>query len=272
MEEATEATIQARLTQWIRDYVVAAELLIPEDPISVTTEDERELLAIKLALFARAVTILQTCLLLIENDRQLDFRIHARGIIEATMYSIALDADPSFVALMKDDDWRSRQTRAALHLDADDFMGTQEVRDQLQEFVDQGSQGAKAISISALLKGSDFGRLYRSYRDMSGDASHVSLTSLNRHYAEDSSTGSAQLLVHPALDPIDMTMTMSDVAISMSIMTMMIMKIKERTDVWDQFSDLIKRYKVLVAAAGGATASERPTNEAADAHSATAAG
>lgn len=242
--QPTEPTLEAQWIQWIRDYVAAAAIFIQEDPIPVTTEDEHELIALKLALFARALTLLEGC-----HDRQLDFRIHARGIIEATMYLIALDRDPSFVELMKDDDWKSRQTRAALHLDADDFMGTAEVRAQLAEFVAQGLQGAKDINVSALPKGSDFERLYRSYRDMSGDASHVSITSLNRHYVEDPSTGTARLMLHPALDHVDMMMTMSDTAISMSITTMMIMKIKEHTEVWDQFSELIKRYRALVASA-----------------------
>jgi len=249
-EQATRPDLEARWIQWIRDYVAAAELFIQEEPIPVATEEERELVALKLALFARALTLLQGCLLLIENDRQLDFRIHARGVIEATMYLIALNGDPSFVGLMKDEDWKSRQTRAALHLDDDTFAGTQEVREQLQKFVDQGVQGAKSINISALLKGSDFRRLYRTYRDMSGDASHVSVTSLNRHYIEDPASGLGRLIVHPELGDVDMMMTMSDLAISMSIMTMMIMRIKEKTEVWEKFSDLIKRHKALVASAG----------------------
>jgi hypothetical protein len=44
-----------------------------------------------------------------------------------------------------------------------------------------------------LLEGSDFDRLYRSYRDISGDAAHVSLTSLNRHYVENQADQSASM-------------------------------------------------------------------------------
>ncbi|MFC6447715.1 hypothetical protein [Shinella zoogloeoides] len=92
------------------------------------------------------------------------------------MYLIALDRNPAFVAKMKDDDFKSRHSRAALHLDAKTFSGTDDVRQQLQEFVDQGLQGAKAIQLGTLLEGSDFDRLYRSYRDISGDAAHVSVS------------------------------------------------------------------------------------------------
>jgi hypothetical protein len=161
---------------WLRDYAKTATRFTAEEPVTVSTEEERELVAIKAALFARALTLFEGAVLLIENDRQLDFRIQSRGVIEAVMYLIALDRNPAFVLKMKDDDHKSRQSRASLHLKA--FRGTQDDRSLLEEFVAQGLRGAKAIQIGALLEGSEFDRLYRSYRDISGDAAHVSLTPL----------------------------------------------------------------------------------------------
>lgn len=58
---------------------------------------ERELVAIKAALYARALTLFDGALLMIENDRQLDFRVQSRGVIESAMYMIALDRDPAYV-------------------------------------------------------------------------------------------------------------------------------------------------------------------------------
>jgi hypothetical protein len=98
---------------WMRDYAAAARRFVAEDPIKVASEEERELVAIRAALYAHALTLFEGALPLIENDRQLDFRIQSRGVIEATMYLIALDRNPDFVARMKDDDFKSRQSRCS---------------------------------------------------------------------------------------------------------------------------------------------------------------
>jgi len=232
---------------WMNDYVDAARRFTSEDPIDVASDEERELIALKMALYARALTLFEGALLLLENDRQLDFRIQSRGVLEATMSLIALDRNPAFVSKMKDDDFKSRHSRAALHLDAKTFSGTDDVRQQLQEFVDQGLQGAKAIQLGTLLEGSDFDRLYRSYRDISGDAAHVSVTALNRHYIEHPETGSATLTLHPALDDDGFHHTMTELGISLTIATLLIMKIKAKTDVWDEFQTLLRRYRALAS-------------------------
>lgn len=139
----------------MRDYAAAARRFVAEDPIELSLEEERELVAIKMALYARALTLFEGALLLLENDRQHDFRIQSRGVIEATMCLIALDRNPAFVARMKDDDFKSRRSRLALHLGAKKFNGTGDVRQQLEEFVAQGLQGTTAIQLSTLLEGSD---------------------------------------------------------------------------------------------------------------------
>jgi hypothetical protein len=234
--------------EWLRDYLAAATRFTEEDLIDVTSEEERELVAIKCALYARALTLCEGALLLIERDRQLDFRIHARGVIEAVMYLIALDRDAAFVTKMKDADYKSRQSRVGLHLSAKDFNGTADVRKMLEDFLAQGLQGAKAIQVSALLEGSEFERLYRTYRDISGDAAHVSITSLNRHYVENPADHSAMLMVHPALDEIDLHMTFAELGISMTVATLILMKVKEKTDLWDDFQELLRRYNDVARA------------------------
>lgn len=239
--QSTERT--ARWIQWLRDYTTAATRLTREDSLEVASEGERELVAIECALYARALTLCEGALFLIENDRQLDFRIHSRGAIEAVMHLIALDRDATFVTRMKDDDYRSRQARAKLHLNARDFTGSDETRQMLEEFRAQGLQGARSIEASSLLDGTQFERLYRTYRDISGDAAHVSITSLNRHYVEDPASASATLVVHPALDDFELHMTFTEVGISMAIATLILMKVKRRTGLWDEFQSLVVRYR-----------------------------
>jgi hypothetical protein len=242
---AEEHSLSSDWIAWMRAYVDAARRLAGEDPVEVSSEEVRELVAIKAALYARALTLFEGALLLIENDRQLDFRIQSRGVIEATMYLIALDRNPAFVTRMKDDDFKNRQSRAALHLGAKKFNCAEDVRQQLEEFVARGLQGAKAIQLGALLDGSEFDRLYRSYRDISGDAAHVSLTALNRHYVENPTEGSATLIINPELDEVDFHVTVTELGISMTIATLLLMKIKEKTDVWDEFQALLRRYRAL---------------------------
>jgi hypothetical protein len=230
---------------WMHDFVDAARRFVAEAPVAVSSEEERELVAVKAALYARALALFEGALLLIQNDRQLDFRIQSRSVIEATMYLIALDRNPAFVTRMKDDDFKSRQSRVALHLGAKKFTGTEDVRQQLEEFVAQGLQGAKAIQLGSLLEGGDFDRLYRSYRDISGDAAHVSMTALNRHYVENPVDGSATLIINPELDEIDFLVTVTELGISMTIATLLIMRIKQKTEVWDTFQALLHRYRTL---------------------------
>jgi hypothetical protein len=232
---------------WLRNYAKTATRFTVEEPVQVSTEEERELVAIKAALFARALTLFEGAVLLIENDRQLDFRIQSRGVIEAVMYLIALDRNPAFISKMKDDDYKSRQSRATLHLKA--FNGTDDDRSLLEEFVALGFQGAKAIQIGALLEGSEFERLYRSYRDISGDAAHASLTSLSRHYIENPSNHSALLVVHPTLEDAEIHTTVTELGISMVIATLLVMKVKTKTDLWDEFQTLLQRYNTLAAEA-----------------------
>lgn len=244
MSRQDDAANFAAWIEWLRDFVAAAVRFTEEDPIDVASDEERELVAIKAALYARALTLCEGALLLIENDRQLDFRVQARGVIEATMYLIALDSDPAFVGKMKDDDYKSRQSRVGLLLSAKDFNGSPDIRKELENFVAQGLQGAKSIQMGKLLDGSEFERLYRTYRDISGDAAHVSITSLNRHYA-DHVEGLATLTLHPALEDGEMHVTFTELGISMTIATLMMMKVKAKTALWNEFSTLLQRYQSI---------------------------
>lgn len=244
-------TEQTRLTEWIDwlcRYIEVAELFLQEDATPVETDEELKLLATKLSLYARSLSLLQGCVLLIENDRQLDFRSHARGVIEASIYLIAVDRDPKLLAKMADDDLKSRHARASLHLSDPKLLVTHEVMVELEEFIAQGVKGLKYVELSNLLGGSDFERLYRTFRDISADASHVSATSLARHYSPDPETQTAAIVVNPAIDEFELLKTLIDLAMSMLIETMIIMRSKVKTSSWDAFADLTKQYRALLAA------------------------
>lgn len=100
-------------------YAETADRFLAEPFPAQESETAEELNAIKTALYARALTVFDTARLLLQADRQLDGRIHSRAAIEAAMYLLALDRDPSFVEKMKADDHKSRHERASLYLKAD---------------------------------------------------------------------------------------------------------------------------------------------------------
>ncbi|MFB6419030.1 hypothetical protein [Bradyrhizobium tunisiense] len=247
--EVDAASLSLEWFTWLRDYSATVRRFAKEDPIGVSFMEERELVAINAALYARALTLFDGALLMIENDRQLDFRVQSRGVIESAMYMIPLNRAPAYVEIMKDDDDKSRHARAGLLLKAKKFTGSDDVRKMLADFVAQGLQGAKGIQMGELLDGSDFERPYHSYRHVSGDAAHVSITSLNRHYVENPEDQSALLTIDPALDENDMLMTVTELGFSMILATLLLMKAKEKTDLWDNFEDLTRRYQELGRAA-----------------------
>lgn len=57
--------------------------------------------------------------------------------------------------------------------------------------------------------------------------------------------GSATLIINPDLDEIGFLVTATELGISMTIATLLVMKIKEKTDVWDEFQVLLHRYRTL---------------------------
>jgi hypothetical protein len=240
-------TLDTDSLQWRRDYVATAERFIDEDPVPFESDEHGELLSVKHALYARILTLFQGALLLIENDRQLDFRSHARGVIEATIYLLHLDQHPEFIQRMHDDDFRSRFRRANLHLNAIGENADPESIELLEDFVARGLQGARAVELSSLLAGNHFERLYRSFRDISGDTAHVSMTSLWKHVKE-AECGVNRLIVHPELDEIELIHTRNGLGISVIIATLLIMKTKQQTATWDDFSALTERYRALVGA------------------------
>lgn len=75
----------------------------------------------------------------------------------------------------------------------------------------------------------------------------MSVTALNRHYIEHAESGLATLTLHPALDDDDFQRTMTELGISMTVATLLIMKIKAKTDVWDEFQTLLQRYRALTS-------------------------
>src|SRR3954447_6187957 len=117
---AGKAQIAPEWLKWMRDFRDAAERLVAEDPVEPATPEDFELTGTKMSLYARAITIFGTLIVLAERDLQLDLRIHSRALIETAIYLLALDEDPSLRTRMQEDDLKSRRERAKLHRNAID--------------------------------------------------------------------------------------------------------------------------------------------------------
>lgn len=231
---------------WLRDYISVAERFVEEDPIETDTFVETELLSLKTAVFARVLALFTGTTRLLEHDLELDVRIHARGVIEAAIYLVALDRDPEFIRSMKDDDYKSRQSRASIRLTEIGDHLNDEIRKLHEDFLAMGAVGAKSVQISSLLDGSEFTRLYSSYRDICGDAAHVSISSLRRHYLEHKNTGVGALVVHPVLEDGELHHTMTEMGISMLIATSILMRTKKQSETWNELAKLAAAYGRLV--------------------------
>jgi hypothetical protein len=130
---------------WMQDYAGACRRFTEEEPTTVSTDEAREIVAIRSALYARALTLFEGALLPLENDRQLDFRIHARTVIKSTMYLIALDGDPRIRAKMHEDDTKRRRALANFHFSSGAYEEEPDSMLALREFIAECDKGAKHI-------------------------------------------------------------------------------------------------------------------------------
>jgi hypothetical protein len=227
----------------MRDFREAAERLVAEDPVEPATPEEFELTGTKMSLYARAITIFGTLIVLAEHDLQLDLRIHSRALIETAIFLFALDKDPSLRTRMQEDDLKSRRERAKLHRKAVDPYS--DIAREIDAFLAEAEGKLKYIEVGELLKNSNFSRLYTSYRDVSADSAHVTFSSLKEHVHVDPDAETMRFLVNPGLDELTLYVTLTDAGMSIIVATYMLMKCKEQTDTWDELKELARRYREL---------------------------
>lgn len=240
---AGKAQIAPEWLKWMRDFRDAAERLVAEDPVEPATPEDFELTGTKMSLYARAITIFGTLIVLAERDLQLDLRIHSRALIETAIYLLALDEDPSLRTRMQEDDLKSRRERAKLHRNAIDDHS--DIAREIDVFLAEGQGKLKYIEVGKLLKNNNFLRLYASYRDVSADSAHVTFSSLKEHVHVEPEAETMRFLVNPGLDELTLYVTLTDAGMSIIVASYMLMKCKEQTDTWDVLKELARRYREL---------------------------
>ncbi|QFI70516.1 DUF5677 domain-containing protein [Sinorhizobium alkalisoli] len=96
--------------QWMRDFRMAAAKLADVDSLDAPKGEEPELLFVKFALFARALTLFDTALLLAEHDKVLDVRSTCRKVVECAIHMDAACRKPDYLQALKDDEAKALRT------------------------------------------------------------------------------------------------------------------------------------------------------------------
>lgn len=136
-----------------------------------------------LRIAARALTLIRSALVLLQNEEQIAFRIMERGIIECAMYMESACTTDEYLPLLYDDDKASRISRGKLLQKTTELF--EGANSELQKFVmSDGRTKPKSLNIGDLSKGRNFPRFQVFYRQISADAEHVTWTSLCRHPQE----------------------------------------------------------------------------------------
>jgi uncharacterized protein DUF5677 len=141
-------------------------------------------------LFAREIQSLQAGLLLAERGMIADARAAVRSAAETAIYHVKTARDATFVERFREDH-ACHQRRFAKSVLEDPFLVSNLTATERQSFektisvVDTEYPQAKPVgfNIADVAKSVKLGSFYiQSFRQMSGDGAHTSVTSLGRHF------------------------------------------------------------------------------------------
>jgi hypothetical protein len=195
-----EGFLSPTISEWIKRHRVVnqrwfsladdlnrvAMRLVPS--LTVPPEDNNVFLAV--LLFLRGLSSFQGALLLAERGMTQDARTLARGCFENVFLMGALRKDPAFAAAFVGDDAvrRSKIARALLKLPDNSSLDAAHI-ERLTRFVsnfESSGMSAKQINIADAARSAGLIDIYDTYyRGLSNDASHPSVTALNRHVEAD---------------------------------------------------------------------------------------
>ncbi|WP_235937994.1 DUF5677 domain-containing protein [Endobacterium cereale] len=231
--------------QWMRDFRMAAAKLADVDSFDAPEGEEPELLFVKFALFARALTLFDTALLLAEHDKVLDVRSTCRKVVECAIHMDAARRKPDYLQALKDDEAKSKWSRAKALKDMQTDLDAGS-RKLLQEFLND-KKGAQ-LKPSDLSKDSQFPRMVHMYREISADTAHVTYSSLLRHRSF-LADGTALFSLDPLLEEDELQETLNILGLAVLLCVFSLVRMIPTMVGDEAFYDLHARYKVL--AAGG---------------------
>jgi hypothetical protein len=195
-----EGFLSPSISEWIKRHRVAnrrwfglaedlnrvAMGLLPS--LTLPPEDNNVFLAV--LLFLRGLSSFQGALLLAERGMTQDARTLARGCFENVFLMGALCRDPSFAAAFVGDDslHRAKIAKTLLKLPNGSGLNAEQI-ERLTRFMsnfENSGMSAKPVNIADAARSAGLIDIYDTYyRGLSTDASHASVTALNRYVEAD---------------------------------------------------------------------------------------
>jgi hypothetical protein len=159
---------------------------------------------VALLLFYRSTSSFQGTVLLAERGMIVEARTLARSCLETAIHLGALRTDPEHVRNLLNDELFSRKQRAKAILDEPELVSSA-AAGRLRAFLDDVEKRGKLSrhSLEQLAKNAGVEGLYLFFRQLSSDAAHPTLSSLNRYVASDPSLNIKGTHCMPKLDHVE---------------------------------------------------------------------
>ncbi|MER9712738.1 hypothetical protein NKJ13_21080 [Mesorhizobium sp. M0174] len=233
-------SIRPAWRKWLAEFADASDRL-QLTGISLAFSEEAQRKSVVLALYARIRSELATALVLVDAKRDLAFRGTCRGIIECALHLEMAETDPTYLNRLKDDDDASRRSRAIRFRTKNPTLA-KEADKTLSDFIQRLTNQKNKLQVSEL--DSALPRLTHSYRELSADTVHVSLTSIQRHVVPDKK-GIDRLRIEPKFDAYDLEDAASLMALSLLNATRILLVLVPEITSAVGFRALHKRYVSL---------------------------
>ena len=226
--------------KWLADFADAVDHL-HLTRVSFEFSEQGERKSVVLALYARICSELATALVVANAKRDLAFRATCRAIIECALHLEMAETDSTYLKRLKDDDDASRRSRAIRFRSKNPALA-KEADKTLSDFIQSLPKQQSKLQVSEI--DTALPRLTHSYRELSADTVHVSLTSIQRHVAPDRE-GIDRLRIEPRFDVHELEDAASLMALALLNATRILLSLVPEVSPARGFHSLHKRYVAL---------------------------
>lgn len=226
--------------KWLADFAGAIDRLDLTRVMPGHSEHAQRT-SVVLALYARLRSELQTALIVTEAKRDLAFRSTCRAIIECALHLEMAETDPTYLSRLKEDDTASRRSRAIRFRKKNPSLA-READKTLSDFIESLPKPQNKLQVSEI--DTALPRLTHSYRELSADTVHVSLTSIQRHVVPDKK-GIDRLRIEPKFDRYELEDAASLMALALLNATRVLLALVPELSSTEGFHALYRRYATL---------------------------
>jgi len=179
--------------------------------VSITHKGFADEKVLALALLARTLSNLKGTLSLLRDRQIVEARTITRCCFENAYWVVGLaEEGEAFVRRMRDDEMSRRRHRGQFMFDTDVELPP-DVEERLRNYlrgVNKSFANAKTLNPQQVAALSDIGRSYVFYGQLSADAAHPSMTSLNRYIVPHSADEVGGIDVNPAVKDAEIENTL----------------------------------------------------------------